>query len=177
MSIPKRRLFASFWDSPPLEDPPGHINPKTIWNNSIPAPLWPCEWSVCHIPVFPTCNVRKRRNSKCQQRVLVTVEEACLSKVWLLTVDDLTLIRTEKGSFSVRIGDLCRVARCLLRQVRRRAFLFRKYFRKLCKFIWKCEDCPISLRCNSELIHCKRETRQQNITIAKQENKQILYNH
>ena len=116
------------------------------------GPLWPYEWSVCHIPVFPTCNVRKRRNSKCQQRVLVTVEEACLSKVWLLTVDDLTLIRTEKGSFSVRIGDLCRVARCLLRQVRRRAFLFQKYFRKLCKFIWICEDCPIYLQCNSELI-------------------------
>ena len=33
MSIPKRRLFASFWDSPPPERPAGHINPKTIWNN------------------------------------------------------------------------------------------------------------------------------------------------
>ena len=33
MSIPKRRLFAPFWDSPPLHSPPGHINPKTIWNN------------------------------------------------------------------------------------------------------------------------------------------------
>ena len=27
-----------------------------------------------------------------------------------------------------------------------------KYFRKLCKFIWNCEDCPIYLQCNSELI-------------------------
>ena len=33
MSIPKRRLFASFWDSPPPDSPPGHINPKTILNN------------------------------------------------------------------------------------------------------------------------------------------------
>ena len=40
MSIPKRRLFASFWDLPPPDIPPGHINPKTIWNNAIPAPLW-----------------------------------------------------------------------------------------------------------------------------------------
>ena len=38
MSIPKRRLFAPFWDSPPPDGLPGHINPKTIWNNSIPAP-------------------------------------------------------------------------------------------------------------------------------------------
>ena len=29
---------------------------------------------------------------------------------------------------------------------------YQKYFRKLCKFIWKCEDCPIYLQCNSELI-------------------------
>ena len=41
MSIPKRRLFAPFWDSPPPDSPLGHINPKTIWNNAIPAPLWP----------------------------------------------------------------------------------------------------------------------------------------
>ena len=33
MSIPKRRLFASFWDLPPPDSPPGHINPKTILNN------------------------------------------------------------------------------------------------------------------------------------------------
>ena len=33
MSIPKRRLFASFWDSPPPDSPPGHIKPKTILNN------------------------------------------------------------------------------------------------------------------------------------------------
>ena len=33
MSIPKRRLFASFWDSPPPERPARHINPKTILNN------------------------------------------------------------------------------------------------------------------------------------------------
>ena len=33
MSIPKRRLFVFFWDSPPPERPAGHINPKTIWNN------------------------------------------------------------------------------------------------------------------------------------------------
>ena len=38
MSIPKRRLFASFWDLPPPDSPLGHINPKTIWNNAIPAP-------------------------------------------------------------------------------------------------------------------------------------------
>ena len=31
----------SFWDSPPPDSPPGHINPKTILNNAIPAPLWP----------------------------------------------------------------------------------------------------------------------------------------
>ena len=31
----------SFWDLPPPHSPPGHINPKTIWNNSIPHPLWP----------------------------------------------------------------------------------------------------------------------------------------
>ena len=35
MFIPKRRLFASFWDLPPLEVPPGHINPKTIWNKTL----------------------------------------------------------------------------------------------------------------------------------------------
>ena len=33
MSIPKRRLFAPFWDLPPPHSPPRHINPKTIWNN------------------------------------------------------------------------------------------------------------------------------------------------
>ena len=32
-SIPKRRLFASFWDLPSPDSPPRHINPKTIWNN------------------------------------------------------------------------------------------------------------------------------------------------
>ena len=37
MSIPKRRLFASFWDLPPPDSLPGHINPKTIWDNSIPG--------------------------------------------------------------------------------------------------------------------------------------------
>ena len=51
MSIPKRRLFASFWDLPPPDSPPGHINPKTIWNNSIPDPLW-------HLPGFPMCHIR-----------------------------------------------------------------------------------------------------------------------
>ena len=35
MFIPKRRLFASFWDLSPLEGPPGHINPKTIWNKTL----------------------------------------------------------------------------------------------------------------------------------------------
>ena len=52
MSIPKRRLFAPFWDSPPPERPAGHINPKTIWNNSIPAPLWPFRGSVWHFPAL-----------------------------------------------------------------------------------------------------------------------------
>ena len=33
MFIPKRRLFAPFWDSPPPDSPLGHINPKTILNN------------------------------------------------------------------------------------------------------------------------------------------------
>ena len=33
-SIPKRGKKSSFWDLPPLEGPPGHINPKTIWNNA-----------------------------------------------------------------------------------------------------------------------------------------------
>ena len=35
MFIPKRRLFASFWDLSPLEGPPGHINPKTIWDKTL----------------------------------------------------------------------------------------------------------------------------------------------
>ena len=35
MFIPKRRLFASFRDLPPLEGPPGHINPKTIWDKTL----------------------------------------------------------------------------------------------------------------------------------------------
>ena len=33
-SIPKRGKKSSFWDLPHLEGPPGHINPKTIWNNA-----------------------------------------------------------------------------------------------------------------------------------------------
>ena len=53
MSIPKRRLFAPSWDSPPLDSSPGHINPKTIWDNSILTPLRP-------FPVILTCNVRMK---------------------------------------------------------------------------------------------------------------------
>ena len=34
--IPKRGKKSSFWDSPPPEGTPGHINPKTIWNNYSP---------------------------------------------------------------------------------------------------------------------------------------------
>ena len=79
MSIPKRRLFASFWDLPPPDSPPGHINPKTILNNAIPAPLWPFR-EVCValpdpvsplpfpaslLPVFPTCNVRMKFGLPC----------------------------------------------------------------------------------------------------------------
>ena len=59
---------------PPLEGPPGHINPKTIWNNAIPAPLWsfrevcvalpdpvsPLPFPVLSFSVFRTCNVRKK---------------------------------------------------------------------------------------------------------------------
>ena len=47
MSIPKRRLFASFWDSPPLHSPLGHINPKTFLNNSIPAPFMVLQGGLC----------------------------------------------------------------------------------------------------------------------------------
>ena len=77
--------------------------------------LWP-------IPVLPTCNVRKKKGILrwfCSGRVtsgkdetagiikewLVEVEEACFVEVWVHTVDVLTLIRTEKGRFSVRIGE------------------------------------------------------------------------
>ena len=31
--IPKRRIFAPFWDLPIAESIAGHANPKTIWNN------------------------------------------------------------------------------------------------------------------------------------------------
>ena len=32
--IPKRRIFAPFWDLPPSDGRAGHPNPKTIWNNT-----------------------------------------------------------------------------------------------------------------------------------------------
>ena len=69
MSIPKRRLFASFWDVPPPDSSPGHINPKTILNNSIPAPLLPfreaCVALFDHVsppPVFPMFHIRINSN-------------------------------------------------------------------------------------------------------------------
>ena len=88
MSIPKRRLFASFWDSPPPYSLPGHINPKTIWDNSIPAPMWPFRvvyvalfgprfaaslprfpsplpFPASLLPVFRTCNVGKENGLLC----------------------------------------------------------------------------------------------------------------
>ena len=33
--IPKRRIFAPFGDLPLSDGPPGHPNPKTIWNNAL----------------------------------------------------------------------------------------------------------------------------------------------
>ena len=35
---------------PPPDSPPGHINPKTIWNNAIPAPLW--HFRVVFVALF-----------------------------------------------------------------------------------------------------------------------------
>ena len=59
-SIPKRRLFASFWDLPPPDSLPGHINPKTILNNAILAPLWTFPALFRRRPVFPMCHIRKK---------------------------------------------------------------------------------------------------------------------
>ena len=93
MFIPKRRLFASFWDLSPLEGPPGHINPKTIWDKTLQqlaqSPLAPLlvlflfclplsQSLVAHSsglfgtsrPVFPlsvflTCNVGMKNGIPC----------------------------------------------------------------------------------------------------------------
>ena len=44
--IPKRRIFAPFWDLPPSGGRAGHPNPKTIWNNTFATAEPPCSTTV-----------------------------------------------------------------------------------------------------------------------------------
>ena len=66
-SSPNSPISPRLVKPPPLEGPRRHIAHQTIWNKAVPNPLWHfpdpvslLPFPVSPLPVFPTCNVRKK---------------------------------------------------------------------------------------------------------------------